>query len=782
MRVTEFWSTSLNQSEAGPRIRRKSQRRRRAAVVAVALGATTLVAAGGPSRAQTGSASLQTSLDLSMQQVPVGSTDGQSVTPTVGPSMATVVSGSGSIGARGSGRYFLAGGQQRTDTAYVTTNASIDTLIDGSAGSVSITSVSRTSLAARTSISGRNRSTLVHVVSHGEASVENDVVRVDLVTESGETPFLAANVNGVSDGIALTGANARRFNAGSRTALSVQWSNGTATLRVGNIILKSWTIPATPTVWGAGARLAIGASADWGGGYFSSRHDAIERVVVARPKNSVTTTVPTTAAPTTAVPTTAVPTTAPSTTVASTTTSIPVSGYPAQWEWLPGATDDQPLPATDGQPLIKQIRNGQVIATYTRLGGGDCTWVENTVDNPVTDCGAFSRYPYANKRPGDIFEVYPAVYEGADQQPYIGPNVDNYANFLAGIKNVPANITIRGVTVNGKRPVLRLGATGGSNNTLGQSMVYVDQSSNVLIENIDLDGSGGGSVGKSGIYVNGVNNITLRNMRIHGFRAGQTNGIFATSSNQGTLRIDRVHLFDNGGGNGPEHNIYINASAVDPNWTVHMTNSMSTSVYYGHLFKSRAQVNILEGNYLKGTVPFGGESIAETFLVDVPNGTRLTMRNNILVKNKSGDGSNGYLVNFAAEGLVDNRPLSVLIEHNTFVTFAADFDTQGHPIVPMNFFYPSKIPGSSGFPIADFTVRNNVFVGFRADAVVAEYYPAALFRGAGAVAVGFDGLRQDFSLTNPVPSSGSSIIGTPAYSYRTVGGRVRQRATVGAVD
>jgi hypothetical protein len=193
-------------------------------------------------------------------------------------------------------------------------------------------------------------------------------------------------------------------------------------------------------------------------------------------------------------------------------------------------------------------------------------------------------------------------------------------------------------------------------------------------------------------------------------------------------------------------------------------------------------VTILEGNYFKGTLPFPGESIAESYLVDIPNGGRLTMRNNVLAKNKSGGGSNGIMVNFAAEGVTDGRALAVLIEHNTFVTFSRDYDDDGHAVVPMNFFWPSRVPGSAGFGVADFSVRNNVFTGFRVDAVMQQYNPAGLYRGEQPLVVGFDGLRADFSLASPVQASGSGIVGSPAYRYKAAGSGTRQRATSGAVD
>jgi hypothetical protein len=388
--------------------------------------------------------------------------------------------------------------------------------------------------------------------------------------------------------------------------------------------------------------------------------------------------------------------------------------FPAQWVWNPATSrDSAPRPATtaDGAPLIRQVRNGRVIASYTSLGGTGVTTDENNTDGHDVRGGAFHRTPYTNWVDGDVFEVYPAVYEGTSQQPWIGPMTRSYQTFLAGDFTVPKNITIRGITVNGVRPVIRNPPDGGSNNTLGQGLVYVDQSENLTIENLEIhDAATGGGLGKAAVYVNGAKNLTLRDVRIVGFKRRDANGIFGTSNNIGTLRLERVDLDGNGGGNGPEHNIYVNASEKDPNFTVHMTGSWTHGAYYGHLFKSRAQVNILEGNYFMGQ-RWNAVDQTENYLADFPNGGRVTLRNNIFVKNRSGDNSNAMSVTYAMEGIEDARANSITIEHNTFVALDRTYDGF-HPIYPMQFFYPARIPGSAGFPVANVSVASNAFVGY----------------------------------------------------------------------
>lgn len=450
--------------------------------------------------------------------------------------------------------------------------------------------------------------------------------------------------------------------------------------------------------------------------------------------------------------------------------------YPTQWLWgaSGNAASAQPQAATSGTPKIEQYRNGQLIATYAHFGFSGQRSAQNTGGTTDPSGGAFSRSLYRQFADGDEYRVYPAVYEGETQQPWIGPMAANDAEYNQQIFPQPKNIKIIGVTVNGVRPAIRLPATGASNNTLGQGIVYFDKSENITFENFDIDGASTGGVGKAAIYVNGATNLTLRNLRIHGFKAHDANGIFGTDANTGTLRMENIELFDNGGGNGPEHNIYIGASKLDPNFTVHMTGSYSHDAYYGHLFKSRAQKNILEGNYFRGTL--GGAQQAENYLVDVPNGGALTMRNNVLVKNASGDGSNGLMVTFKMEGAADTRPDSITIEHNTFVAHSLYYDSQQHQLAPFSFFYPQKNPAAADFPVANVKVRGNAFIG------LCQHYSAELnYRGADYVEGWFDMLNNDFSLKGLGVVAQSSAMLSPSYAF-PLGTTTRTNNQVGARD
>jgi hypothetical protein len=425
--------------------------------------------------------------------------------------------------------------------------------------------------------------------------------------------------------------------------------------------------------------------------------------------------------------------------------------YPAQWTWNPATSQPLPTAATSGTPMMKQIRNGVVIATFNNLGGDGGYSLPNSQDGQDPSKGPFRRSPYTQWRNGDIFEIYPAVYSGANMQIYVGPNIVNDAAYTAGNYDTPANITIRGVTVHGVRPVIVNPPTGAANSNYGQSLVYVETSSSVTIENIDIvDSPSGGGLGKAAVYVNGAANLTLRNVRIAGFKQHSVNGIFGTSNNTGTLLLQNVELDSNGGNGGPEHNAYINASATDPNFTFAVKNSWSHSSFYGHTLKSRAQRTVVEGSYLSGETAAAGTQ-TETYLLDVPDGGTLIARNNIFVKGFSGDNSNGASLTFGVESQDPARTWGLTIEHNTFVGLARYYDTQNHRLYPL--FLSTLAPGPR-------VVDSNVFVGYCAtgNATLDN-------RGTNSATLSFNEIDMGYRPRTPQLTGNAAIIGTPRYSH-----------------
>lgn len=422
------------------------------------------------------------------------------------------------------------------------------------------------------------------------------------------------------------------------------------------------------------------------------------------------------------------------------------------------------------------MRDGVAIATFSAFGGDAPRSKPNSENGTDTRVGPFRRSPYTQWKSGDVFLVYPAVYSGADMQIYIGPNIANDDAFRDGKASLPSNITIRGVTVDGKRPVIVNPPTGASNATYGQGLIYIDgvydstgkiaqRASNITIENLDIvDPPSGGRIGKAAVYINGAQDVTLRKVRISGFKLHSANGIFSTSNTAGTLLLENVELDSNGGASGPEHNAYINASSGDPNFTVKVSGSYSHDSYYGHLLKSRAQRTVIEGSYFAGQR--AGDKQAEAYLLDVPDGGELTVRNTIFVKNYSGNNSNGASLTFGVESASASRNWKLTIEHNTFVAMSRYYDEAKHKLYPL--FISSKAPG-------DKNIDSNLYVGY-CNGDVTRDAP-----GTNAATLGFNDIDQTYRPRLPSLTGNTSIIGTTSYWHL---GRSATRKTnaVGARD
>jgi len=486
--------------------------------------------------------------------------------------------------------------------------------------------------------------------------------------------------------------------------------------------------------------------------------------------------------------------------------------YPKQWNWASAYTQAaRPAVASDNlTPRIEQHRviNGvdTVVAVYSSFAStSSCKeiWLpatDTTGYTPAqlqtmadTGCGPFGNTPHIDLfrlwKNGDTFLVYPAVYTGLNNNIVIQPQHDIYVSGQTVPTYTPDHLTIQGVERNGIRPVLFRNDKGPGDYATNMGAIYLLSSTNLTISDLDVALGPNGIVYKGVVYDNGAGNggtdangnlitgtTTLRNMRISGGRIvpGGVNGIFSTGSTAGTLALENIELFDNGGNNGPAHNAYLGTSSLDPNFTVKMTGSWTHDAIYGHTFKTRAQRNIMIGNYFQGSVPHDGFAQAEAYLLDVPNGGVLVAKDNIFAKTYSGGGSNAMSIAFAAEGIVDSRPLSIDVENNSFVAFSATLDGL-HPLFPL--YFRGGLPGDTGFPVPNAVVAKNLFVG---------YCPANNtrmdYRGDLSLSVGFSELNQDFTLLKRYSSADQSIIGTQVYKHGKAQIVTRKIATIGAED
>jgi hypothetical protein len=462
-------------------------------------------------------------------------------------------------------------------------------------------------------------------------------------------------------------------------------------------------------------------------------------------------------------------------------------GYPTPWVWSAPAPFPEAAEATTGTPHIEQWRAGKPIAVYSAFGsnGPDCTYKNDGTDwqtpGPAAEsgCGAFARnHAWRLWAPGDVYKVFPAVYAGDNQQPYIASMYDGPAQYNAGTITPMQNVTIRGAG-NLLRPVVQL-ATLASSNSLNQAPVYIGASSGVVWRGIDVVGLPGVSVGKAGFYTDSANNLTVEATRVTGF-AGAGNGFFATGNNTGTLTLRRLELDHNGGSNGPEHNAYINASLVDPNYKVIFERSWSHDALYGHLFKSRAQQTVIDGSYLMGGLPLPGQTQAEAFNLDVPNGGRLTVTNTIFTKGASGPFSNGIGIAYGEEGCAAGGPLcpfvqAVSITNNTFLATSLDYDGS-HGLFPLWFFPDpaqplAQTPSTPGWPVnVPVNVADNAFAGYcPAGTAVKDY------RGLSETLSPAE-INLDYSAAAPYTDAIQPPAGQVAYSH-VVGSKVTRATPV----
>ena len=515
--------------------------------------------------------------------------------------------------------------------------------------------------------------------------------------------------------------------------------------------------------------------------------------------------------------------------------------YPAQFRWNPAKATGVARDATDADGFTPRIEQHRMIsgvdtlmAAYSSFGSNTttCQEVWQPADSgpfnaaqlqqmASSGCGAFGNANHVDlfrlAIPGDVFLVFPAVYKGASNHIELAPRGDYYT----GNNPIypPDGITIRGVTVNGIRPILFRDNGGQGDSESSKDAVEVEGGANDTIDNLTISmgdpNTTGGYVEQALIFLIGANThsydsngnalpiptpvpggvFKLTHSRVTGSElmeevSGGADGIISDNNSSGTLRFFADEI-DHDGGSGVDnhsgigHGMYLSASLTDPNLTASLQNNWFHDNYYGHDAKLRPQIDRVVGNYFEGDLPsYGGQG--DAFNLDVPNAGQLTAFNNIFVKNASGYNSNGFAIAYGEEGVPSNPPdgangatrkLSISIRFNTFVAFAATFDGE-HPITPMEFFWnPSQVPGAQGFPVeaSNTDISYNAFVGY-CPTGTATYD----FRGNSALIAGFGDLSQTFSLGGlwmaPLNNSG-----TNAYAHQQ---RFYKRATssVGAED
>ena len=507
----------------------------------------------------------------------------------------------------------------------------------------------------------------------------------------------------------------------------------------------------------------------------------------------------------------------------------PNSGkYPTQWTWNPNSRTTPPrraLVADHLTPRIEQHRQvggtDTIVAVWSSFASGpNCQEIFRTTNQgpytpaqlqqmAATGCGPFGNTSHVDLfrlwQAGDVFEVYPAIYTGTDNNIVLHAQSDYYDGSTDPVL-APSGITIQGVVQNGIRPVIVRNDGGGGDSETGKDAVEILAGMNDTIDNVDVLLGPKGYVSQALVYLIGAGTAnydangnrlatptyggttTLSHMHVSYAElvetaTGGASGIFGDTTGGGEIMLSQDELDHDGGSgvqnsSGPGHGVYIGSSTVDPNLILTFANDYFHDNYYGHDAKSRAPYTNAYENYFKGGLPQGGVfNQAEAFNLDVPNGGTLTAYGNIFVKNQAGPNSNGYGIAYGEEGIPDSRPLSLTVEWNTFVAFAWSYDGS-HPNIPFEFFYPAQMPGAGGFPVSaqQTLIAYNAFVGY-----CPTGNPTSDYRGSTALIAGFGDLSRTFSLGGHWLAPSQLVAGLAGYNHVDLLVR-RLLTSVGAED
>lgn len=170
--------------------------------------------------------------------------------------------------------------------------------------------------------------------------------------------------------------------------------------------------------------------------------------------------------------------------------------------------------------------------------------------------------------------------------------VDGNATYPGGVffqnsGTAAQKITIRGIAVNGKRPVLT--GDGGSAKVPGLGLtVYADH---YLVEGLEITGAASSCVIHKG------DDLTIRDSVVHDC-AGH--GLLSNDDEAGSLLLDRVEFYKTGQGD-RRHQIYVTTSQdTHPGSVFRMENCYVHDGNGGNNVKSRAERNEIYYNWIEG--------------------------------------------------------------------------------------------------------------------------------------------------------------------------------------
>jgi hypothetical protein len=235
---------------------------------------------------------LSTQLDLELNALTISAT-GQTpktIKPSRGPQLAVVVRGSGRVDAPGDkteGRRFLFGGNQSTNTAFLTSRGTrLGSLFSPIGGQLSIETTSLVDLNQRTSPMGRNDAIYLQFVGDDQPRTDSErlathLLGVVLVIDPVIGPYLSVTLNGGGHSYLISAKQRLAFSSGRNVVLGLRWARGEAKLLINNKVVDTFAYPTAPKVVTRRARLSIGASADFGAGLFAAHDDSLRHIFLS---------------------------------------------------------------------------------------------------------------------------------------------------------------------------------------------------------------------------------------------------------------------------------------------------------------------------------------------------------------------------------------------------------------------------------------------------------------------------------------------------------------------
>jgi hypothetical protein len=259
---------------------------------------------------------------------------------------------------------------------------------------------------------------------------------------------------------------------------------------------------------------------------------------------------------------------------------------------------------------------------------------------------AFAILPH-DARAATTFVVGPTAYyktiQAAVNKANPGDTININPGTYAAANITKSNLIIQGI---GTTPPVIAGKV------YGDKGLFVVSGTNTTIKNITFQGATSTSGNGAGIRMQGTN-LTVLNSKF----TGNQNGILTDANTKSTITVTNSTFDKNGtcvSSSGCAHAIYAGHVAK-----LDVENSTFTNTQAGHHIKSRANETVVVGNNIKDTAT--GTS---SYLIDVPNGGKVTITGNTLQKGAKSTNSMTALA-LGEEGAT-NPAGTMLIANNTF--------------------------------------------------------------------------------------------------------------------